>query len=61
MLDTVVRINFRGSNFRGTRVRASAIGARADDVSMKISLMAEVQFQRHYASLYSVNATLLRQ
>ena len=28
MLDTVVRINFRGSNFRGTRVRA----IDADDV-----------------------------
>ena len=60
MLDTVIRINFRGYNFRGTRVRA--IGA--DDVISKISTRgwtAEVQFQRHSASLYSVSATLLRQ
>ena len=35
MLDMVVRINFRGSNFRGTRVRAIAIDA--DDVDGRSS------------------------
>ena len=36
LLDTVVRINFRGSNFRGTRVRASASAIGADDVIWKL-------------------------
>ena len=51
MLDTVVRINFRGSNFRGTRVRAIRVHAiGADDVIWKLvytrgrGLMAALRF-----------------